>query len=291
LNSWFFISATVLVWAGHPIVTRWGITRGFGVDDLVALRFGISTLLFLPALVKYAPQCSVPVLARGMGFAVSQGAPLSLVIFSGLALAPASHASSLVLGLIPLWVAFGSIVFYGDRYLGITALGLGAIAAGAFIFAWGAGEPDAGALKGDFLFVGASMLAAAYFILSRGSNIPAELAAALIAGFSALLYLPLYLLQSDSQLSAPTLADWAIQILYQGVLIGFASFIWLNRAIGALGSSVTAAVLSLVPALTALLAIPVLGEVPTAQELSGIALITIGVLCASRKSVARAAAT
>lgn len=233
--------------------------------------------------MRHAPQLTRRVLGIGFCYAASQGAGLSFLIFSGLSLAPASHAV-LVLGLIPLWVVFGGILFFGDRCSAGAALGLFAIIVAALIFAWSTGETDIRALSGDSLFLAASLLASAYFLFRRGSNIPSELSAALISVVSALLYLPLYLALSDGQLNNLTLADWGLQIIYQGALIGFFSFIWLNRAIAQVGSSGTATVLSLVPGLTAILAIPMLAEIPTAAQCGAIVLMTLGVLCATARS-------
>jgi len=41
---------TMVIWAGYPVVTRLSVTQTLSPEDLFALRFGISALLFLPYL-------------------------------------------------------------------------------------------------------------------------------------------------------------------------------------------------------------------------------------------------
>ena len=289
-KTWFCLIATVVLWAAHPIVTRSGVKEGFAVADLVALRFGISALLFAPMFLRAVPGLELPTIVRGIGFAISQGAPLSILIFTGLTLAPASHATSLVLGLVPLWVGLTSVLLYREKLPAMVAIGLAGIAAGAVVFTYAGAVPGLDVLRGDLMFVAASMLASAYFVLLRGSSVAPELAAAFIAIFSAALFLPWYFLQHRQATINPALLAWLFQAFYQGVLIGFVSFIAVNHAIAGLGRTTVTAVLSVVPPLTALLGIPLLDEVPTAAELGGIALITCGVLLAIREPLTPKAA-
>ena len=282
-KAWLCLIATVVLWAAHPIVTRWGVKEGFAVADLVALRFGISAMLFAPIFLRAASGLNPSTMVRGLGFAVSQGAPLSLLIFTGLTLAPASHATALVLGLVPLWVGLTSVLLYREKIPPMVATGLAGIAVGAVVFTYAGVVPGLEVLKGDLLFVAASMLASAYFVLLRGSSVAPELAAAFIAIFSAALFLPWYFLQERQATANPALLAWLFQAFYQGLLIGFVSFIAVNHAIAGLGRTTVTAVLSVVPPLTALLGIPLLAELPTAAELGGIALITCGVLLAMRE--------
>jgi drug/metabolite transporter (DMT)-like permease len=74
-----------------------------------------------------------------------------------------------------------------------------------------------------------------------------------------------------------------LQTVYQGVLIGCVSFIALNRAIAGLGCIRTGALLSAVPVLTAIIAVPVLGEYPSLVDCAALVLITLGVGLASRE--------
>ena len=76
-------------------------------------------------------------------------------------------------------------------------------------------------------------------------------------------------------------AELAVQTIFQGILVTIVSLILYGRAVDILGAPRGAAFGALVPALSALFAMPLLGEWPTASDWLGIALISAGVYLAS----------
>jgi drug/metabolite transporter (DMT)-like permease len=62
-----------------------------------------------------------------------------------------------------------------------------------------------------------------------------------------------------------------------------------NRAVSLLGSGAATAIVALVPVVASLMAIPILGEIPTLIGGVAIAVIVIGVTLAARPSRVRAA--
>jgi drug/metabolite transporter (DMT)-like permease len=76
-------------------------------------------------------------------------------------------------------------------------------------------------------------------------------------------------------------ADIALQVSFQGVLVTIVSLLLYGRAVAILGASRGAAFGALVPALSALFAIPLLGEWPNKTDWAGIVLISAGVYLAS----------
>ena len=96
-----------------------------------------------------------------------------------------------------------------------------------------------------------------------------------------LVYMPPYLLLADSHI---TLQNWQpvlFQGVYQGILTAVMALISYNAAIRILGASRAGAFIPLVPVLSTLLAIPVLGEVPSVMEVLGVFGVSFGVLLAS----------
>ena len=73
----------------------------------------------------------------------------------------------------------------------------------------------------------------------------------------------------------------ALQALVQGLLTAVISYVLYGRAVSILGASSGAAFAALCPAMTALMAIPVLGEWPSAIDWMAIILISIGVYVVS----------
>ena len=282
LRGVLWAALTVIIWAAYPAVTRLSVTQTLSPEDLFALRFGISAALFVPCLVRCAAALPGDAWIKGIGLALCQGT-LAALLISGLALAPASHASALVQGVIPAWVLIVGAVFLGRRFGPGGACGVALIAAGAAAFVLGSGAAfDGEVLQGNLMFLLASLLASGYVLQARHFRLPATAAAAFVAVYSAIAFLPWYFLSAGNPFPRVSSAELALQGLYQGVLVGFVSFIALNRAIAVLGCAKTSAFLSAVPVLTAIVAIPILGEQPPLAECVALVLITLGVGLASR---------
>ncbi len=276
----------MLIWAGYPVVTRMSVAQTLSPEDLFALRFGISALVFLPYLAWRAGALPGDAWLKGIGLALCQGTLAALVI-AGLELAPARHASALVQGVLPAWVLIAGAVFLGRRFQRSGARGVALIAAGVAMFVAGSGAAfDREMLRGDLMFLLASLLACGYFLQTRRFRLPPAAAAAFVAVYSAVGFLPWYVLSAEAPFARVPAAELMVQVLYQGVLVGCVSFVALNRAIIALGSTRTSAFISAVPVLTALIAIPVLGEHPPLADCAALALITVGVGFAAHASQA-----
>jgi drug/metabolite transporter (DMT)-like permease len=273
---------TVLIWAAYPAVTRLGVTQTLAAGDLFALRFGISGLLFLPYLAWHAPALPGGAWVKGIGLALSQGTLAGLVIV-GLEFAPARHASALTQGVIPAWLLIVGAVFLGHGFGRRSAWAVTLIAAGAAALVIGGFALDAQVLRGDVLFLLASLFACGYILQARRYRLPPAAAAAFVAVYTAIGFLPWYFLSGGPSFGAASWGELALQTVYQGVLIGCVSFIALNRAIAGIGALRTSAFISAVPVLTALIAIPVLGEYPSPVDAAALVLITLGVLIASRE--------
>jgi len=106
-------------------------------------------------------------------------------------------------------------------------------------------------------------------------------AAALVATGSLVIYLPIYLALCGTRLALLPLPDIAIQAIFQGVLVTIVGVALYGRAVAILGASSGAAFGALVPAVSALFAIPLLGEWPNKTEWFAIVLISGGVYLAS----------
>ena len=95
------------------------------------------------------------------------------------------------------------------------------------------------------------------------------------------IYAPIYLALRGSRLGQLPLADVAPQIFFQGVVVSIVSLVLYGRAVVILGASGGSAFGALVPALSALLAVPLVGEWPNSTDWLGIILISAGVYLAS----------
>ena len=105
--------------------------------------------------------------------------------------------------------------------------------------------------------------------------------AALVSTGSLVIYAPIYVAVRGFHVAAVPLADLTTQVVFQGIVVTIISLVLYGRAVVILGASGGSAFGALVPALSAVLAIPLLGEWPTASGWVGIVLISTGVYLAS----------
>src|SRR5215468_7272695 len=125
------------------------------------------------------------------------------------------------------------------------------------------------------------------FRLRRSGQVRAQHAVALVSTGSLLICLPIYVAMYGIRLALLPPADLAMQAIYQGIFVTIVSLIFYARAIDTLGMSGGAAFGALVPALSALFAIPLLGEWPNGIDWPGMLLVSVGVYLASGGPVPR----
>jgi drug/metabolite transporter (DMT)-like permease len=195
--------------------------------------------------------------------------------------------ASILLAATPVLTALLSAASGHERVEGRTWIGVLATFAGiALVVTLGTGHGDGTAtLLGDVLMLGASVAWAVYTVGSR--NLVAKYGAVpftawtLLIGAVALGLLGLpALLRTD--LAAVSLRGWT-GVVYAGALsIGVAYLIW-YYSVGRIGNTRTAAYSNLVPVVALAAAWVQLGEVPTAGQLAGAAIIIGGITLAQRR--------
>lgn len=280
----FWALLTVVIWSAWPSYTRLSVTTTLSAPDLVALRYSVGGLLLLPVLIRCARRISPQGWREGLVLAFLQGAPLAMLVTAGLRFAPAGHMAALSPGLLPLFAASISFVFFNERLSGARVFGLALITLGALALVFASiGFLAGAAWRGDILFICAGLMGATYAVRMRRSGLSAIEGAALIGVYSMLFYLPFYTWQwlPSSNLFTVGRGELLFQAFYQGVLMGAVSLFSLSRAIVALGAVRATAFISLVPVFGCLLGWVILGEVPSVLEVAAIVSVSIGVFLAS----------
>jgi drug/metabolite transporter (DMT)-like permease len=210
------------------------------------------------------------------------GAPMVLLVNAGLLFAPAAHAGALFPGVMPLMVAVMAAMVLKEAFTARKRAGLGLIVVGALGIVWGTGGAIGTAQNiGHALFLTAGLAWAGYTIAMRRARLDGLHAAAIAAVGSLLLYLPAYACFAGWSVLAAPLGDIALQAIVQGVLTAIVALLLYGRMVGLLGATGGAAFVALTPAMTALLGIPVLSELPSPIDWFAIALISVGVYLVS----------
>jgi drug/metabolite transporter (DMT)-like permease len=272
----------VAIWSGWMVVTRVAVTSTLSAEDLAALRFSSAGLLLLP--IVWRRGFALDRLGwKGLVLVVlCAGVPYVLLASHGLALARAAEAGVLIPGTIPLFVGLLSVLVLRERLGAIPRVGLGLIMGGVAILTGPALLAVAGGqLLGYGICLFSALIWAVYTIAARRVSLDAVHMTAIITVASALWYVPLYLLLPRQGIWQADVQTLVVQVIYQGPLTGIVALLAYNRSIPLLGAARASAFTALLPLTTLLLAIPVLGEWPSARDLLGAVLAAIGVLLAT----------
>jgi drug/metabolite transporter (DMT)-like permease len=274
--------AAVSIWASWIVAVRLGIRTSLKPWDITAIRFGVAGLILLPYLLKRGLAVDRLGWLGLAAIMLGVGAPMVLVSYGGLVFAPAAHAAALYTALIPLYVAIVAAVVLGEAFSAAKRIGLVLIIAGVLGIVWGAGGMI-GSLQnvGHAMFIGAGMLWACYVVAMRKARLAGLHAAAIAAVGSLITYVPAYAIIYGTGLFNASWRDVALQAFVHGVLVAVISFVFIGRAVSILGASNGSAFAALAPAITAILAIPILGEWPATSDWIAMLVISGGVYIAS----------
>jgi drug/metabolite transporter (DMT)-like permease len=273
--------AAVSIWSGWIVVARWGLRSSLAPWDIAAIRFGVAGLLMLPLVLVRGV-----VVDRlgwgGLAAIVLGGAAPVLLANWGLLFAPAAHAGALFPGVMPLMVALLAAVVLRERFTAAKMLGFTLILPGVLVIVLAAGgELGSAQNLGHALFLCAGLAWAFYTVAMRRARLDGLHAAAISAVGSMLLYLPIYAILPATAIGQAPWFDVLLQAFVQGILTAIISLMLYGKAVSILGASSGAAFAALCPAMTAVMAIPVLGEWPQKPDWVAIVLISSGVYIVS----------
>jgi drug/metabolite transporter (DMT)-like permease len=274
--------AAVSIWAGWSVLTRLAVTTRLDAWDISALRFGLAGLLLLPLAARRG--LALDRLGWGglLVLVAGGGVPYVLLAAGGLKFAPAHDQAALNPGFMPLFVALLATSLLGETLSSARKSGLALIFLGALVLVgWHALETGTLRTVGHVLFLGAALLWAGFTVQMRYAKLEPLHATALVAVGSCFLYLPLYLAVAGTRLLQLPPAELVTQTIYQGVLVTVVSLVLYGRSIELIGASGAAAFGALVPTLSAMFAIILIGEWPSLTDWIGMTLISSGVYLAS----------
>jgi drug/metabolite transporter (DMT)-like permease len=274
--------AAVSIWSGWIVVARLGLRTSLTPWDIAALRFGVAGLFLLPYVLNKGFALGRLGWTGLAAIVVGGGAPV-LLANAGLQFAPAAHAGALFPGVMPLAVAILAAAILHEPFTEAKKIGFVLILLGVFGIAWGTGVAvNSRQSIGHALFLGSALAWACYTVAMRRARLEGLHAAAIAAVGALVLYMPVYLLvEGSTSLAGAPWQDIGLQAVVQGLLTAIASLVFYGRAVSILGASSGAAFAALSPAMTAVMAIPILGEWPRAVDWAAIATISVGVYIVS----------
>ncbi len=303
---------TVLVWTSFILIARVSSDPARGGTltpfDLAFCRIVGASLVLLPwgawlvyrdrdrgihqsSLLGVSPLCWRVTATVGL----FGGLLYALVAYNGFVFAPAAHASVLLPGSLPLWTALLAALILHDHITPVRALGLGLglivlgdllVGGKSLIGAFDGGE----VWKGDLLFMLAALTWACYSVLARRYHLNAVRATIAITAFAFVTYVPVYTVLLlggwvQGQVFSAPLREVLFQAVFQGWGSVVVSGITFTKMIQHFGPVRSTMITALVPGLSALGAVLLLGEPLYWNLAAGLVLVTLGILFGVRAAL------
>lgn len=274
--------SVVALFSSFTLVSRLGFASSLKSIDIAALRFGTAGAIMLPVLLWHGlagvrfRDATRLMLFGGLGFGLSA--------YTGLSLAPSAHAAVLIHGTLPLFSFLIGWLTGSAAAGGVGVAGLATIAVGVLAMAWDTLSQNTGRQwLGDGFLILASILWSSYGLLARRLALAPSHSGSIIAVFSAICYLPVYVFLPGKAIFNASWPELALQATVQGALVGALGIFVYGRAVAILGAGGTATYAAAVPCVTVIGAYFLLGERPSPLALAGVLIVSIGMALSIRR--------
>jgi len=284
-----YVLFSILIWSGSMVASRYGVKGTLTAADITAIRLTVAGTLLLPVAFRRGLAIGPYGLWGGALLAFCIGAPYTNLAVQGMLYAPASHASTVINGTLLLVTTVVGILGLKEQTSPLRLAGVALSLCGIMcMLAAKSNGSSPDQWKGHLLFIVSGAMWACSVLMVRAWRIEPLHAATVVCVFSFIFYLPYYLLFVQSHIGLDNWQAVAFQGFYQGFVNSVVAFIAFSRGIHLLGASRAGAITPLVPVLATLFAVPMLHEIPSFLEWSGVAAVSTGVLLASGVLSARA---
>jgi len=272
----------IAIWGGWIVSTRHAVHGHLPPVTVGWLRFVVPAVVLAPAWLR------IGIWPRRGGFwpffacFLGAGSFFFLVVANAMRFVPAADVGPLLPGTMPLIVALVSVLVFKEwlgmaRAVGFACIALGVVTLGGR----GVLFPEDGAWRGHLLLLTGAAMWAGYTLAFRRTGMKATETVGLVGLWSTFILTPAGLPGVVHAVSDGYGREVLVQLVIQGLLSGVVALVAFGIAIEKLGSSRAAAFTGLVPALAALIAVPVLGEHPDGAAIVGVVATGFGVALAS----------
>jgi len=289
-EAWGYVCGCILALGASTsfAVARAGILAGLTPTDLILMRFGVAGVLLFPVLIPLLLRHGLANLGgigwpRALVLTLLGGPAFAMMQMGGYAFAPLAHGAVIHPASVTILSTAIAASMLGERLSRAHLLGAALVIGGIVLISWHGLHAAAGANSwiGDLLFFTSAVLWAGFTVLIRYWRVNAVRAIAVVSLLSLLVILPGYLAWNGlDYLRARPAGPMAAQALVQGLLQGTIALTAYSQAIRNLGVSRAVLFPAMVPAVSILIGIPIVGEIPGPLQLTGLVLVTFGLLIA-----------
>lgn len=277
-QGYVFMLITMCIWGGFTLTARLNAIWHISAWDIVALRFALAFVILMPILI-YRKEMAFLFKKEPFILAMVGGVLYCLIAYSAFHYAPTAHAAIFLNGCIPICTAIIAYVLMKqafDRHTWVSlAIMLSVLSVMSVLMYRETGVPFG---FGDGLFFISAVLWAIFTVLLRKYQLTAWQAMTSVAIWSAIVYLPIYLLFLPKHLSVPEPQHLLFQTIFHGIFVVIIATLTYVEAIKRLGAFKAGSITNLAPFIAAVLAVPLLNEPLSIAMIFGLIGMAIGAL-------------
>ena len=277
-QGYLFVLITMCIWGGFTIFSRLNLHWHVSAWDLVAMRFAIAFLILMPVLI-YKKDLAFLWHPRPVILALTGGLAYCLTVYTAFLQAPAAHAAIFLNGCIPFCTAVAAYLLFRQPFDKHTWLSLSIMLSALVLMSYLMLHDQAAAFGlGDLLFFISAVWWGIFTVLLKQWKLSAWHSMASVAIWSAIIYLPVYILFVPKHFQEAEPIHLVIQGLFHGVLVVIIATLTYVAAIERLGAFKTGSIVTLAPFIAAVIAVPLLDEPLNAAIACGLVGMGIGAL-------------
>jgi drug/metabolite transporter (DMT)-like permease len=266
------------IWGGFTITSRLNALWHISPYDITALRFALAFCILMPILI-YKKDTAFLWKKEPFILAMIGGVIYCLTSYSAFHYVPAAHAAIFLNGCIPLCTAVAAFVLFKqpfDKHTWISLIiMLSAIALMSYLMYQATGVAFG---FGDLLFFLSAIWWGIFTVLLKNWKLSAWHSMAGVAIWSAIIYVPIYILFIPKHLSDASVVHLTIQTIFHGIFVVMVATLAYVEAIKRLGAFKTGSIVTLAPFIAAIIAVPMLGEPLSPAIICGLIGMGIGAL-------------
>ena len=277
-QGYLFVCITMCIWGGFTILSRLNLHWHVSAWDLVAMRFAIAFIILMPVLV-YKKDLAFLWHPRPIILALTGGLAYCLTVYTAFLHAPAAHAAIFLNGCIPLCTAVAAYLLFKQPFDKHTWLSLSIMLSALALMSYLMLHEQASAFGlGDVLYFLSAVWWGIFTVLLKQWKLSAWHSMASVAIWSALIYLPIYILFIPKHFQEAEPVHLLVQGVFHGVLVVIIATLTYVAAIERLGAFKTGSIVTLAPFIAAIIAVPLLNEPLSPAIMCGLVGMGIGAL-------------
>ena len=277
-QGYLFVAITMCIWGGFTIFSRLNAQWHIRPWDITALSFALAFCILMPILI-YKKDTAFLWKKEPFILAMIGGVIYCLTSYSAFHYVPAAHAAIFLNGFIPLCTAVTAFILYRqpfDRHIWLSlAIMLLAIGGMSYLMYQETGVAFG---FGDFLFFLSAIWWGIFTVLLKQWKLSAWHAMTGVAIWSALVYIPIYILFLPHHLTEPEPIHLLIQTIFNGIFVVMIATLSYVEAIKRLGAFKTGSIVTLAPFIAAIVAVPLLNEPLSLAIMCGLVGMGFGAL-------------